>query len=421
MWTLISLAVRIAQAMGLHHENSSSPLRPFRREMRRRLWWKICVLDSHAAEDRATNPIITADSFSTMLPLNVNDEDLHVDTCAEVEERQGFTDMTFCLICHELTDTLRQLNYVPVKQLHQPQEGSQEKWTQRANAVIKVQRHLEEKYLRHLNLAHPFHWATRLVADNITSITWLVVYRPLQQRPDNSPSSQRPDPGILGLAVEVLERDHQMSTDPAASGFRWLSQTYVQWHALAVTFAELCVKTEGPIVERAWAIVMPVFREASKHVADSNEGMLWRPIKKLMNRAQGLRQEYLQSRSAEPDFLASMADCNVSNQGNYRPDSGNAMLGIVENAPQAMTRVTPPTDGLHFTASIPEVAPYDWDSWLAATSTSMEESTRSQYNDDVDQMALISWENFVHGFHGQDEAVTSGSSGEVLEYSSLWR
>lgn len=389
--------------------------------MRRRLWWKICVLDSHAAEDRATNPIITADSFSTILPLNVNDEDLHVDACEEVEERQGFTDMTFCLICLELTDTLRQLNYVPVKQLDQPQKGSREKWTQRANAVIKVQRHLEDKYLRHFNLAHPFHWATRLVADNITSIMWLIVYRPLQQRPDNSPSSQRPDPGILGLAVEVLERDHQMSIDPAASGFRWLSQTYVQWHALAVTFAELCAKTEGPMVERAWAIVMPVFREASQHVADSNAGMLWRPIKKLMNRAQGLRQEYLQSHSAKPDFLASMADCNVSDQGNYRPDNGNAMLGIVQNATQAKTPVTPPTDGLDFTSSIPGLAPYDWDSWLAATSTTIEDSTRSQYNDDVDQMALSSWENFVHGFHGQDEAVTSGPSGEAFEHSSLWR
>ena len=389
--------------------------------MRRRLWWKICVLDSHAAEDRATNPIITADSFSTILPLNVNDEDLHVDACEEVEERQGFTDMTFCLICLELMDTLRQLNYVPVKQLDQPQKGSQEKWTQRANAVTKVQRHLEDKYLRHFNLAHPFHWATRLVADNITSIMWLVVYRPIQQRPDNSPSSQRPDPGILGLAVEVLERDHQMSTDPAASGFRWLSQTYVQWHALAVTFAELCVKTEGPMVERAWAIIMPVFRETSQHVADSNEGMLWRPIKKLMNRAQGLREEYLQSRSAKPDFLTSMADCNVSDQGDHRPDSGNAMLGLVQNAPQAKPPVTPPTDGLDFTPSIPELAPYDWDSWLAATSTNIEDSTRSQYNDDVDQMALSSWENFVHGFHGQDEAITSGPNGEAFEHSSLWR
>ena len=419
MWTLTSLAVRIAQAMGLHHENSSSSLRPFGREMRRRLWWQICLLDSHAAEDRATNPVVYADSFSTKLPLQINDEDLHVDSCEEVEERQGFTDMTFCLICHEIMDTVRQLNYVPARELGQLQSGSQEKWTQRIDAVINLQRRIEERYLRHLNLARPFHWATRIVADIITATMWLIVYRPLQQRPDSS-SSQLPDPGILGLSVEVLERAYQLDTDPAASPYRWLSQTYVQWHALAVTIAELCVKTEGPMVERAWAILMPVFGKASRHVADSNEGMLWRPIKKLMNRAQGLRQEYLGSRSASADLSVTLSDCNASDQDNHRADTGDPMFGIIENVQEAMEGVTPPVEGLQLAPSISGSTPFDWDPWLAAASTSIESSRRSQYNDDMNQMAWTNWENFVNCFQGQDEVVISVPNGEAPGYSSLW-
>ncbi|KAK3171571.1 hypothetical protein OEA41_003655 [Lepraria neglecta] len=420
MWTLTSLAVRIAQAIGLHHENSSSSLRPFGKEMRRRLWWQICLLDSHAAEDRATNPVVYADSFSTKLPLQINDEDLHVDSCEEVEERQGFTDMTFCLICHEIMDTVRQLNYVPVKELGQPQSDSQEKWTQRIDAVINLQRRIEERYLRHLNLARPLHWATRIVADIITAIMWLIVYRPLQQRPDSSFSSQFADPGILGLSVEVLERAHQLNTDPAASPYRWLSQTYVQWHALAVTIAELCVKIEGPMVERAWAVLMPVFREASQHVADSNEGMLWRPIKKLMNRAQGLRQEYLDSRSVRADLSARMADWNVSDHGSHRADTGDPMFGMIENVQEAVEGVAPPMEGLQLAPSISGSAPFDWDPWLAAASTSMESSMRSQDNDDMNQMAWTNWENFVNGFQGQDEVVMSEPNGEAPGYSSIW-
>ena len=400
MWTLTSLAVRIAQAMGLHHENSSASLRPFDVEMRRRLWWQICVLDSHAAEDRATNPVIYADSFSTKLPSNVNDEDLLVGSCEAVEERQGFTDMTFSLICHEIMDTVRQLNYIPVKELGQPQK-SQEKWSQRIDAVVSVQRRIEDKYLRHLNLAHPFHWATRLVADMIIAIMWLIVYRPLQQRPDSSPS-QPVDPGILSLSVEVLERAHQLITDPAASSIRWLSQTYVQWHALAVTIAELCVKTEGPMVERAWAILMPVFREASQRVADSNEGMLWRPIKKLMNRAKGLRQDYLDSR-AMASLSATVVDWN---------DKGSD--------PMLVEGVTPSVQGLQLAPSLSTSAPFDWDPWLAAASTSVEPSMRSQYNENMDQMAWTNWENFVHGFQGQDEVVISESSDPATENSTSW-
>ncbi len=417
MWTLTSLAVRIAQAMGLHHEGASSSLRPFEREMRRRLWWQICVLDSHAAEDRATNPMIYADFFNTKLPLHINDEDLHVDSFDEIEERQSFTDMTFCLNCQEIMDTIRQLNFRPVKELGQPQIESRERWTQRINAVINLQRRVEERYLRHLNLAHPFHWGTRLVADIITAMTWLVVYRPLQQRPYSS-SSQVADPGILGLSVDVLERAHKLNTDPAASSFRWLSQTYVQWHALAVTIAELCVKTEGPMVERAWAILIPVFQDASQHIADSEEGMLWRPIKKLMNKAQRLRQQHLDSGSARANLPVKMPHLNASGQASDQANAGGLMAGATDNVQGAMDGVT--MGGLESTASFSGSAPYDWDPWLAAASTSMASSMQNQYDDDINQMAWTNWEDFVSGFQGQDEAVISVPDHEASESANLW-
>ncbi len=153
-----------------------------------------------------------------------------------------------------------------------------------------------------------------MVADVITAVMWLLLYRPMKRRPDNVPSSQITHPDILRLSVDVLERIQQLQTDPATSQFRWLSQTYVQWHALAVTIAELCVETEGSMVERAWAIVEPAFEQMAKHVADSNRGMLWRPIKKLMNRARGVRQKHLTSHSATTTTSSSLAVFNTTIQ-----------------------------------------------------------------------------------------------------------
>lgn len=417
MWTLTSLAVRIAQAMCLHHENSPSSHPPFAREMRRRLWWQICLLDSHAADDRATNPVVNADSFNTKLPLQINDEDLQFDSCEEQDEHQGFTDMTFSLICYEIVDTIRQLNYVPVRKLGQSRSGPQEDWTQRVDAVTNVQRRMEEKYLRHLKLGRPFHWATRLVADIMIATTWLIVYRPLQQHPDSRPF-QLAGPGVLGLSVEVLERAHQLDTDPAASSFRWLSRTYVHWHALAVTIAELCVKTEGPMVERAWAIIMPAFSEASQHVADSQEGMLWRPIKKLMDRAQALREEYLNSRSTNADLSTTVADCNVSGQVDDRIGTRHQMYEIINSPQQAVESNMPTMEGLQM-ASIPGPAPFDWDPWLAAASTSTGPTMGGQYDQDMDQVAWTNWENFVDGFQEQDGLTLPEPSGEASGYWGL--
>jgi hypothetical protein len=94
-WTLISLCVRIAQALGLHRESNHNSFPLFQREIRRRLWWQIAVLDSSMAQDRGMDPAIGPGSFDTVAPLHINDEDIWLGGPEEVEERNSYTDMTF--------------------------------------------------------------------------------------------------------------------------------------------------------------------------------------------------------------------------------------------------------------------------------------------------------------------------------------
>ncbi|KAI1454145.1 hypothetical protein F4805DRAFT_334346 [Annulohypoxylon moriforme] len=44
----LGLIIRIAQSMGLHRDGQNFGLTPFQVEMRRRVWWQICVLDIRA-------------------------------------------------------------------------------------------------------------------------------------------------------------------------------------------------------------------------------------------------------------------------------------------------------------------------------------------------------------------------------------
>lgn len=94
-WTLISMCVRIAQALGLHRESNYVYLPAFQREMRRRLWWQIAVLDSSMSQDRGTDPVIGPGSYDTITPLHINDADIWLGGPEQVEERDSFTDMTF--------------------------------------------------------------------------------------------------------------------------------------------------------------------------------------------------------------------------------------------------------------------------------------------------------------------------------------
>lgn len=81
-----------------------------------------------------------------------------------------------------------------------------------------------------------------------------------------------------------MEKTLHLPGDATARPFRWISSIWVQWRALAVMIAELCVQTEGPTVERAWAVTGTAFEETSRHVADSDKGRLWCSIKKLIRK-----------------------------------------------------------------------------------------------------------------------------------------
>jgi hypothetical protein len=85
IWTLTGLAVRIAQTLGIHRDGSHFSLTPFDIEMRRRLWWQVCILDARSSEDHGCDPTIVEAQFDTKLVSG----QLHIDgtllTCVAFE------------------------------------------------------------------------------------------------------------------------------------------------------------------------------------------------------------------------------------------------------------------------------------------------------------------------------------------------
>ena len=57
--------------------------------------------------------------------------------------------------------------------------------------------------------------------------------------------------------------------------------------------AELCIHTQGPTVERSWAILDRSLDFYKQIIADSEKGMLWRPIEKLLKKARENRSKAL--------------------------------------------------------------------------------------------------------------------------------
>jgi len=288
-WTLIGLAVRIAHGLGIHRDGTGVAHSAFKAQMRQRLWWELLVLDMKASEDRGNEPMIAEHSFNTRMPWNLNDEDFGHESQHPLMERKGITDMTFSLICMDVSNTARKVNFVPPDTDHQPLTLSQKEVL-----VKQCSERIENHHLAGCNPSIPHHWLLYTLGRLLILKLWSVIQYPLQSRqPHDLPRGQS-----LRTAVSYLEITEMMEAHESAARFNWYFITYVPWHPLAVALAELCNETQGPLADRAWAVINRGYKKYSDRVADTKEGLLWRPIKSLLKRAQAARQ-----RSQQPDAI----------------------------------------------------------------------------------------------------------------------
>jgi hypothetical protein len=76
---LLGVALRIALSQGLHRDPSLFPSGSWDAvtiETRRRVWHQVCHLEFRAAECKGQEPSIDEDDYTTMMPRNIDDEEL---------------------------------------------------------------------------------------------------------------------------------------------------------------------------------------------------------------------------------------------------------------------------------------------------------------------------------------------------------
>ncbi|KAE8149832.1 fungal-specific transcription factor domain-containing protein [Aspergillus avenaceus] len=293
VWTMLSMALRIAQALSLHLPEPPFPVRPFEREMRRRLWVGIGFLDIHCSVDRASEPMMQALWIQANAPLNVNDSDIGFGMDTPARESQGFTDMTFTKMILKAQCTVRLLNFTDFTDV------TVRSVPKRQQLVIDFQE-ATSQLLKH---SHPdsitFHWFTRETADIISASMQLIALRPLQRNSNFIPPRVRGD-RLLQIAVDVLKKSKEIRNDPRAIPWQWVEFMFVPWHALAVAIAELCVCNDLSLMEKFWGPVRDAYERQGDLIADSRKGIIWKPMAKIMAQAESKRSELLNAAHPTP-------------------------------------------------------------------------------------------------------------------------
>ncbi|KAE9975191.1 hypothetical protein EG328_003415 [Venturia inaequalis] len=294
IWTLTGLVVRMAQTLGLHRDGTHFALPPFQIEMRRRLWWQICILDARASEDHGCDPTIIDHAFDTQMPANVNDDELDPHMTELPKSKTGCTEMTFGLIRFEIASTLRKLQYVPPGSRKCNRILTEMSMEKKENWIKECHEKLESQYIKDGDMNVPLYWVIATVSRLIMSKMWLMVYHPFQRIDGGSSLPQEIRDKLFQTSVENVEYSLLLENEDRTKKWGWLFRTYVQWHAIAFLLSELCVRTEGESVERAWKAIDFVLNrrfidDTNSHSTNKMKSHLWKPMKRLMDKARAAR------------------------------------------------------------------------------------------------------------------------------------
>jgi hypothetical protein len=290
------IALGIAQAMGMHSDSASFGMGLVETEVRRRVWWSLCQLDNRISDDCGLEPHVPL-TMDTKLPLHINDSDLRPDNVEALAPRTEFTEMTTTLVKIEFAETCLKVK--------RSKHGNSSLSTRDVAILAREQiRQFEEVYLTYFNTSLHLHRLCYLGVRLIIAKLWKMTYNEPKQ--SEEVTSEEVNEPLLLYNANLLEITSQFPDDLRQFGWFFRCR-YTQWHAMANLLIELCkhAETQGPAVDRAWAVLDSVFDKPEDHTSEvatspasaskeNTKSALWQPLQKLHKRAQQARIQALQ-------------------------------------------------------------------------------------------------------------------------------
>ena len=292
---LNGLAIRLAQSIGLHRDGASLHLSPFDTEMRLRLWWHLCVLDSRAPEDQGFELTIDVLNRGLRLPLNVDDNQLFPSMTQLPIETVGWTEMSFFLIqtesCRLLHPVLGTREHSPTNTL--PDLTAKRQMIQERTQYVLSKYGISSKTPGQLPLIAMQHLTTACKKmEFMLQLREEIDMQKQEGVQDDTTDVLRPS---FKLACDGLESSFILLKGGLSLGFKWLFTAYTPWYALAYVLRCLSNSPCGPNTERAWALVEGIFpqelslNEVSETHEEDGHGSIWKCLALLRYQAQSSR------------------------------------------------------------------------------------------------------------------------------------
>lgn len=281
---MLSIALRIAQALSLHLVDPPFLVRPFEREMRRRLWHVIGWLDIEASIDRASEPMMSSMWIQPHALSNVNDEEFGFYSKEILQStRSDPTDTTLLKMVSHAQGILRSFD---LSNFAEP--GISDVWM-RQQIVYSSQHEVDILLARCEAPTSAFHWFLSQLKDRIYDALRLFALQPMRREAMFFTTYQA-DGGIISLAGDILEKRQKMYNDSRAQPWRWFEKFFFPWHALAVALTEVSTSAERLMVDRYWPAIENSYTDSLQLAGDSPHGLAGKSMEDLMRDARAAKE-----------------------------------------------------------------------------------------------------------------------------------
>ncbi|KAK8069925.1 hypothetical protein PG994_006541 [Apiospora phragmitis] len=262
--SLLSIAIRIAERMGLDSEADLAKHSVLEAELRRKLFWNLILFDHRVREKThmATSSLVP--TWDCKVPLNVNDCDLRAEMKAPpAEEVAGGkpTEALFVVVRAEMADFVRNtpshLDFtMPIlKPIARPLPGGGD--------VSALHRIIEEKHLARCDEDNPLQLLTKWTVRSYIAKHRLLTY---YAKFSNPPATTQPQPpteaqraGALSYALAMLQCDEKVMGSPLTKGYRWLLEDQFPFPAYVYVVQELKRRPLSRHAAQAWRILSDSF------------------------------------------------------------------------------------------------------------------------------------------------------------------
>ncbi|KAK3297331.1 fungal-specific transcription factor domain-containing protein [Chaetomium fimeti] len=272
VWILGGVAIRIAQKMGLHRDGATLGLSPFESEMRRRLWWQIIMTDAKYAMFSGLSHNLLPRNSDTKSPSNVNDADIFPTSEEPFQDRDGPTEMIFCLITYRFAKFLMEMpGFEGVVMIPEDESMSTGKGAPTAEqlatyrrGVAQLREDLKEILDKHCDSsAGPVH-AMALEMKKHLFMKLEELMTPPKEQLDWGGEVKSASDNTFKIAIGTLEHNEANYNSTSNRGFAWFSLLHFQLDIFMYMAGQLCRRTEGSLVsgslvERAWRQVDVVY------------------------------------------------------------------------------------------------------------------------------------------------------------------